>query len=84
MSTIFNIASGTTLGGTPDSDTIIVQGSNNKILGFGGNDVIFDVGEANVLYGDSTVTIGPNSGLGEDVLIGGIGSDTLWGGFGAE
>jgi hypothetical protein len=84
MAIIFNAANNATVNGTSDPDAIISFGNNDTISGFGGDDTVLSAGAENLIYGDSLVTGGPDSGTGSDLLVGRRGPDTLWGGASAD
>jgi Ca2+-binding RTX toxin-like protein len=84
LASIFNGSNDAVVNGTDESDTIISYGNNDTIYGFGGDDTVLSAGEVNLIYGDSLVTGGPDSGTGSDLLVGRAGPDTIWGGASAD
>ncbi|GKT37314.1 hypothetical protein ADUPG1_003299, partial [Aduncisulcus paluster] len=72
------------LGGTEAfGDTLIGNNSENKIYGYGGDDLLDGKGGVDTLYGGTGADI-LVGGSGEDSLDGGAGNDTFYGGTGAD
>ncbi|MBL6080018.1 calcium-binding protein [Belnapia sp. T18] len=84
MAGVFNYVSDVIVSGTADDDNIISYGNNDTIIGFGGDDTILSAGQEVLIYGDSLVTGGEDSGTGKDLIFGREGPDTIWGGASAD